>query len=174
MAGYFGGFCGKLLGSACLNYHPDGGELGAWWLGWPVIGAWHSALAVAFLLLPYQIISEEEVAKENVMKELTQVKHEIKPSQVKSYGSELASDLKRLATNKILIFDSLAMSFFLFAGSTRSYTAKYVEVQFLTSPAAASLFSGSSSLIGMVTALAISIIIITWFKPPAKLLAGAN
>ena len=174
MAGYFGGFCGKLLGSACLNYYPDGGELGAWWLGWPVIGVWHSLLAMCFLLLPYQIISKEEVTAEKELKELNQVSHEKNQEPGKIFGSELANDLKRLATNKILIFDSLAMSFFLFAGSTRSYTAKYVEVQFLTSPAAASLFSGSSSLIGMVTALAISIIIISWFKPSAKLLAGVN
>ena len=87
---------------------------------------------------------------------------------------ELWSDLKRLASNRILIFDSLAMSFFLFASTNKSYTSKFVEFQFLTSPSAASLFSGSSSMIGMVTALAISIVIISIFKPPARLLAGFN
>ena len=76
--------------------------------------------------------------------------------------------------NKVLIFDSLAMSFWLFGSTNKSYTAKFVEFQFQTSPAAASLFSGSSAMVGMLTALLISIILITWFKPSARLLAGFN
>ena len=171
MAGYIGGFAGKMLGSACLNIKYGDDELGSWWLGWPIIAAWHSLLAFCFILLPYQIDkSKDEVAEMNELSDKTKV--EIDNSQ--TFPRQLWNDLKRLAKNKILIFDSLAMSFYLFASSNRSYISKFIEFQFLTTPAAASIFSGSSTMGGMIAALAISIVIITWFKPSARLLAGFN
>ena len=169
MAGYAGGFAGKMLGSACLSF--TSGELGAWWLGWPVITVVHSTLAILFILLPAQI-RDKECSTEAEMKQFSDKSN----ADRKAIGlfRELWNDLKRLANNRILIFDSLAMSFFLFASTNRSYTSKFVEFQFLTSPSAASLFSGSSSMVGMMTALAISIVVISIFKPPARILAGFN
>ena len=53
MAGYLGGFAGKLLASGCLSIVVSSdGELGAWWLGWPIIAITHSLVAGCFLLLP--------------------------------------------------------------------------------------------------------------------------
>ena len=66
------------------------------------------------------------------------------------------------------------MSFWLFGSTNKSYTAKFVEFQFLPSPSKASLMSGTSSMMGMLAALMISITVITWFKPSARLLAGFN
>ena len=175
MAGYIGGFAGKMLGSACLNIKfGNDDELGAWWLGWPLIAAWHSVLAFLFTLLPYQIknIKEEGTAADIELSDKT--KTAVENDNFESFPRQLWSDLKRLAKNKILIFDSFAMSFYLFAGSNRSYISKYIEFQFLTTPAAASIFSGSSTMGGMIAALAVSIVIITWFKPSARLLAGFN
>ena len=173
MAGYAGGLAGKMLGSVCLSLTSDNG-LGAWWLGWPLVMAVHSSLALLFLLLPEKI-RETECDQAAEMTELPERRGNIaEDGKSISLFRELWSDLKRLASNRILIFDSLAMSFFLFASTNKSYTSKFVEFQFLTSPSAASLFSGSSSMIGMVTALAISIVIISIFKPPARLLAGFN
>ena len=173
MAGYAGGLAGKMLGSACLGLTSDNG-LGAWWLGWPVITCVHSTLAFLFLLLPARIRAPE-AGEEDEMGDLSKKSNKAEEAgKTISLFRELWSDLKRLAGNRILIFDSLAMSFFLFASTNKSYTSKFVEFQFLTSPSAASLFSGSSSMVGMVTALAISIIVISIFKPPARLLAGFN
>ena len=83
-------------------------------------------------------------------------------------------DLKRLAKNRVLMFDSLAMAFFLLSTANRAYIAKFVEFQFNTSPSAASLFSGSSTMLGAISALAISILVISWFKPSARALALFN
>ena len=83
-------------------------------------------------------------------------------------------DLKRLAQNRVLMFDSLAMAFFLLSTANRAYIAKFVEFQFNTSPSAASLFSGSSTMLGAISALAISILVISWFKPSARALALFN
>ena len=87
---------------------------------------------------------------------------------------DIWEDIKRLVKNKTLMFDSLAMSLFLFSVSNRSYISKFVEFHFLVSPSAASIFSGSSEMIGTVVALAISIAVITCFKPSARALALFN
>ena len=175
MAGYLGGFAGKLLASGCLSLVlGSDGELGAWWLGWPIIALTHSLVAGCFLLLPHQI----RTSPDNTETEHVDLSPDVAPGhpgEAKcSVLTEIWGDLTRLMKNKVLIFDSLAMSFWLFGSTNRSYTAKFVEFQFQTSPAAASLFSGSSSMVGMMTALLISIILITWFKPSARLLAGFN
>ena len=171
MAGYLGGFTGKMLGSACLQVGVSPGhELGAWWLGWPIITLVHSSLALMFLLLPYKLHNTEEKQIEMTDDE----QGGDNPEDQQSLIAELWQDLKRLASNKVLLCDSLAMSFFLFASTNRSYTSKFVEFQFQVSPSEASLFSGSSSMIGMISALAISILVISFFKPPARVLAAYN
>ena len=174
MAGYLGGFAGKLLASGCLSLVVSSdGELGAWWLGWPFIAITHSLVAGCFLLLPRQIKTREDKTEHRELSPV--VAPQTDPSQTEcSILSEIWGDLTRLMKNKVLIFDSLAMSFWLFGSTNKSYLAKFVEFQFQTSPAAASLFSGSSSLVGMLTALVISISLITWFKPSARVLAGFN
>ena len=173
MAGYLGGFAGKLLASGCLSIvMGSDGELGAWWLGWPIIAVTHCLVAACFLLLPHQLRTGDGTA-EHI--DLSPAAAPEEPGQRKcSVLTDIWGDLTRLVKNKVLVFDSLAMSFWLFGSTNRSYTAKFVEFQFQTSPAAASLFSGSSSMVGMMTALLISIILITWFKPSARLLAGFN
>ena len=63
MVGFVGGFLGKLLGSACLKLSATSlnslvdakSDLGAWWLGWPLIAAVHSLLAISFLFLPHHL-----------------------------------------------------------------------------------------------------------------------
>ena len=177
MAGYLGGFLGKLLGSACLSVKVNSGdELGAWWLGWPVIGLVHCMVAACFLLLPHQISDQTEKAAE-IQLSPSDGEATTDNAPVERKGSiikEIWTDLTRLMKNKVLIFDSLAMSFWLFGSTNKSYTAKFVEFQFLTSPAAASLLSGSSSMVGTLAALMISVVLISWFKPSARLLAGFN
>ena len=61
MAGYLGGFAGKVLGSVCLNLKtgPED-ELGSWWLGWPIIGLVHSMVAFCFLLLPPVVKTDQD------------------------------------------------------------------------------------------------------------------
>ena len=176
MAGYLGGFAGKLLASGCLSIVlGEDGELGAWWLGWPVIAVAHSLVASCFLLLPHQIKPSPDNTDTAEHIDLSPVAAPEDPRETKcSILTEIWGDLTRLLKNKVLVFDSLAMSFWLFGSTNRSYTAKFVEFQFQTSPAAASLFSGSSSMVGMMTALLISIVFITWLKPSARLLAGFN
>ena len=149
------------------------GELGAWWLGWPIIAITHSLVAGCFLLLPPQIETNDDQT-EHIELSGGLAPH-TDPADTKcSILTTIWGDLTRLMKNKVLIFDSLALSFWLFGSTNKSYTAKFVEFQFQTSPAKASLFSGSSTMLGMLAALMISIILITWFKPSARVLAGFN
>ena len=174
MVGFVGGFCGKLLGSACLRLNIDSlgpleeGSLGAWWLGWPLIAVVHTCLAVGFLFLPHHLPTtreEEPSVQEPMATDATTSKFQLK---------SILDDLKRLVKNRVLMCDSLAMAFFLLSTANRAYIAKFVEVQFNTSPSAASLFSGSSTMLGAISALAISIVVISWFKPSARALAAFN
>ena len=82
--------------------------------------------------------------------------------------------LKRLFNNKILIFDTLSMVFFLFSTTNVSYQAKFVEFQFHVSPSKASIVSGSTKMMGNMLALSISTLVVTYFKPSARSLALYN
>ena len=82
--------------------------------------------------------------------------------------------LKRLFNNKILIFDTLSMVFFLFSTTNGNYMAKFVEFQFHVSPSKASLVSGTTKMIGNIVALSISTMVVSYFKPSARSLALYN
>ena len=176
MAGYLGGFLGSLLASACLNEKIGADLLGAWWLGWPIIGSFHLCLSFGFLLLPWSLPLNQEVKIDDQEESirLSSKAHEEPDIEEDFQMKDIWIDLKRLFQNRTLMFDSLAMAFFLFSVTNRSYISKFVEFQFLISPSAASLFSGSSSMIGMIVALGISIVVISWFKPSARSLALFN
>ena len=77
-------------------------------------------------------------------------------------------------SNKILIFDTLSMVFFLFSTTNGNYMAKFVEFQFHASPSKASLVSGTTKMIGNIVALSISTMVVTYFKPSARFLALYN
>ena len=77
-------------------------------------------------------------------------------------------------SNKILIFDTLSMVFFLFSTTNGSYMAKFVEFQFHVSPSKASLVSGTTKMIGNIVAPSISTMVVTNFKPSARSLAWYN
>ena len=95
--------------------------------------------------------------------------HQLEPS-LKLVGDTL----KRLFSNKILIFDTLSMVFFLFSTTNGSYMAKFVEFQFHVSPSKASLVFGTTKMIGNIVALSISTMVVTYFKPSARSLALYN
>ena len=61
MAGYLGGFLGIVLASACLKFKIGEDLLGAWQLGWPIIGSFHSMLAFGFLFLPHRFPTSQGV-----------------------------------------------------------------------------------------------------------------
>ena len=86
----------------------------------------------------------------------------------------MSNTLKRLFNNKILMFDTLSMVFFLFSTTNGSYMAKFVEFQFHVSPSKASLVSGSTKMIGNIVALSISTMVVSYFKPSARSLTLYN
>ena len=51
--------------------------------------------------------------------------------------SKMLVTLRRLFSNKILMFDTFAMVFILFSGSNGAYMAKFIEFQFRVSPSKA-------------------------------------
>jgi len=146
IAGYLGGFFGSLLASACLSQDK-------WWLGWPIMSVCQATVAFLLFRLPANI-------REGV---------QLEPSL-----KLVSNTLKRLFNNKILIFDTLSMVFFLFSTTNGSYMAKFVEFQFHVSPSKASLVSGSTKMIGNIVALSISTMVVSYFKPSARSLTLYN
>jgi hypothetical protein len=86
----------------------------------------------------------------------------------------IGATLRRLFTNKVLMFDTFAMVFMLFSTTNGSYMAKFIEFQFHVSPSKASLVSGSSKMLGNITALSISTLFVTYFQPSARSLSLYN
>ena len=73
-------------------------------------------------------------------------------------------------SNKILIFDTLSMVFFLFSTTNGNYMAKFVEFQFH----ARTPKTSTTKMIGNIVAPSISTMVVTNFKPSARSLAWYN
>merc|ERR1712209_280006 len=146
VAAYFGGFLGNLLASACLG-------IDAWWLGFPILSLCHVVPTVMLMRLPANITEGNQLTPSFKL---------------------IGDTLKRLFQNKILMFDTLSLVFFLFAHANGNYLAKFIEFQFHVSPSKASLVSGTTRVIGNVIALIISTMVVTYFKPSARSLALYN
>ena len=93
---------------------------------------------------------------------------------MKSQIQLITETLKRLFSNRVLMFDTVAMVFVLFSNTNNTYMAKFIEFQFHVTPSQASLVSGSSKMIGHIVALSISTLVVTWFKPSARSLSLYN
>ena len=119
-------------------------------------------LAFGFLFLPHRLPTSQEldVKDQEETLRLSSPGNEKNEIEESFHIQDVWLDLKRLFKKRTLMFDSLAMAFFLFSVTNQSYISKFVKFQFLTSPSAASLFSGFSTMIGTIVALTISIIVI--------------
>jgi hypothetical protein len=122
-----GGFLGIVLASACLKFKIGEDLLGAWQLGWPIIGSFHSMLAFGFLFLPHRLPTSQEVELKDQEETFRLSFPDNDKIEIEESIWDVWLDLKRLFKNQTLMFDSLAMSFFLFSVTNWSYISKFVE-----------------------------------------------
>lgn len=89
--------------------------------------------------------------------------------------ADLLQTFKRLLTNKVYFFNTMAGVFYCF-GYVPFYffQAKYIQIHFLFSASDANMITGTVSLIFSALGLLTAGIIITIFKPPARYLAMWN
>ncbi|KAF4523689.1 hypothetical protein B566_EDAN006060 [Ephemera danica] len=148
----------------------DSRWIGAWWFGWQPLGTVMLLLALVMAMFPRSLPRaaqrNKEVAAAKGLAYKTQTKHSL---------ADFKTTVKRLATNKILICNIISSVFFMFGLMGQwVFMPKYMETQFRQSASNASLISGSVGLISSAAGVLMSGIVISRFKPRARLVAGWN
>lgn len=185
---------GFLLGYACLslyidpNLHPvisqkDPRWLGAWWLGWILLGVTMGMFAILIAMFPRDLPKSENISKQDgeiplKLQQKSPIQMEcMKPIPLEAEYvptlREFPKAMKRILTNWLLTCNNLSTVFYILGASAYiTFLAKYLEVQYGTSAAGGTVITGPISLVGMVLGFLLSGLIISKFKPgPRPLLA---
>ncbi|KYM97277.1 PREDICTED: solute carrier organic anion transporter family member 4C1 [Cyphomyrmex costatus] len=189
---------GFLLGFGCLSLYidpklspvitkKDPRWLGAWWLGWIILGVTMGMFAVLIAMFPRDLPKSKDISKQDgeIPLKLDLVLEQKPPMQMDPVNPrpleaeyiptirEFPKALKRLLTNWLLTCNNLSAVFYILGASAYiTFIAKYLEVQYSTSAAGGTVIAGPISLIGMVLGFLLSGLVISKFKPgPRPLLA---
>lgn len=192
---------GFLLGYGCLSLyidpslHPvitknDPRWLGAWWLGWIILGATMGMFSILIAMFPRDLPKPKATVPIDTAKldgsiplklHLTAQEQYMPPMEPrKSLETEyiptmreFPTAMKRLLTNWLLTFNNLSGVFYVLGASSYiTFLAKYLEVQYSKSAAGGTVIAGPISLVGMVLGFLFSGMVISRFKPgPRPLLA---
>ncbi|CAL1679963.1 unnamed protein product [Lasius platythorax] len=190
---------GFLLGYGCLSLyidpklHPvitkkDPRWLGAWWLGWIILGVTMGMFAILIAMFPRNLPTSKDTPKQDgeipLKLDLTlQQKPPIQMEPMKPIPletdeyiptiREFPKAMKRILTNWLLTCNNISAVFYILGASAYiTFLAKYLEVQYSTSAAGGTVIAGPISLLGMVLGFLLSGLIISKFKPgPRPLLA---
>ncbi|XP_071633694.1 solute carrier organic anion transporter family member 74D isoform X2 [Temnothorax longispinosus] len=189
---------GFLLGYACLSLyidpklHPvittkDPRWLGAWWLGWIILGVTMAMFAVLIAMFPRDLPTSKDISKPDgeIPLKLDLVLQQKPPLQMEPTNQvpveteyiptirEFPKAMKRLLTNWLLTCNNLSAVFYILGASAYiTFLAKYLEIQYSTSAAGGTVITGPISLVGIVLGFLLSGLVISKFKPgPRPLLA---
>ncbi|KAH8402448.1 hypothetical protein KR009_012021 [Drosophila setifemur] len=192
---------GYALASFCLRLyiapqmHPvidnkDPRWLGAWWLGWLVMGGLLSFSGVFLSMFPKELpramarrkveenrlrekerLSEKRTEKERLKAELDQKT----PPEGGASFQDMLKTFRRLITNKTYMCNTLSSIFYL-VGYTPYwiFTPKYIEVQYRQSAATSSMVTGTVALAFSAVGVLLSGFIISRYKPRARYMAAWN
>lgn len=192
---------GFFLGYGCLSLyidpslHPvitkkDPRWLGAWWLGWIILGVTMGMFAVLIAMFPRDLPDATNTTKDAAKTDGTvplkielvlqeKCSHQMEPrrslveNEYIPTMKEFPKAMKRLLTNWLLTCNNLSGVFYVLGASAYiTFLAKYLEVQYSTSAAGGTVIAGPISLVGMVLGFLLSGLVISKFKPgPRPLLA---
>ncbi|XP_064473124.1 solute carrier organic anion transporter family member 74D-like [Ornithodoros turicata] len=180
---YFGAvygcrFLGPVLGffvsSLCLSYYENPFEdpgisaedprwVGAWWIGYIVIGVGIFLSCLPMFLFPRKIRSKAEANKQEEMKD----------ASIKAQVKETAQVFRRLAKNPIYIFRTLGniVGYIALAGYYISFP-RYTEHQFQQTASRASLFAGPTYIVSNVIGTVVGSLFIHKVQPRPRVVAG--
>ena len=161
---FAGPACGYALSSWCLSMYENPFEkpdfdtndprwIGAWWIGFLVIGCLIFIASLPLFLLPAQIRDKKAIDEDPNAPKLTT-------------AQDVKASLLRLATNKMLVFDTLSriMAYIGYGGYYVTQT-KYIESQYSTSASKSSRISGTVTVSGMAIGTLLGGVFIWLFKP---------
>lgn len=184
---------GYALASFCLrvyiapNLRPVIGQkdprwLGAWWMGWILLGGLLALSGFFLTMFPKQLpraaarqIVEAERKKrkeKDVKKSEKELEAEIEtPASMK----DMLKTFKRLLKNPTLMCNNFSSVFYLFGYAPYwIFTPKYIEIQYRQSAATSSLVTGTIALGFSALGILLSGYVISKFKPKARSMAAWN
>ncbi|KAL7736165.1 hypothetical protein ACLKA6_003711 [Drosophila palustris] len=194
---------GYALASFCLRLyiapqlHPvinnkDPRWLGAWWLGWIVMGGLLAFSGVFLSMFPKELpravarrLVEEKRRRERQSLKLkeasrndkltAELEPQVSPVEPKASFGDMLVTFKRLTTNKTYMCNTLSNIFYLI-GYTPFwiFTPKYIEVQYRQSAATSSMVTGTVALAFSAIGVLLSGFIISRYKPRARYMAAWN
>ncbi|XP_060666847.1 solute carrier organic anion transporter family member 4C1 [Drosophila nasuta] len=164
--------------------------LGAWWLGWVILGTLMCLLSGLIALFPKQLPKQNTDAEKHnshlphVLR-TEELRREEGLSLTSRSSSNAALDhvvaganadlpklkdfpraLMRLLRNKLLMFNIIAGVFFILSASGfMTFLSKYMEVMFHKSAQKATIIVGPASILGMVVGVITSGLVLTKKKP---------
>uniref|UniRef100_A0A1A9UYM4 Solute carrier organic anion transporter family member n=1 Tax=Glossina austeni TaxID=7395 RepID=A0A1A9UYM4_GLOAU len=193
---------GLALASFCLrvyvapNLHPvikmkDPRWLGAWWMGWLIIGGMILVSGIFLTMFPKQLprakvrrmIEAERRKQREIMKnksqkdkeKLTNCLEEEKPAEAKASFKDMLATFKRLTTNKTLMYNNFSSVFYLFGYTPYwIFTPKYIEIQYRQSASISNLVTGTVALAFSATGVLLSGFVISRYRPRARYMAAWN
>ncbi|KAJ8669938.1 hypothetical protein QAD02_001197 [Eretmocerus hayati] len=172
------------------NLHPiipedDPRWLGAWWLGWIILGIAMTFFAMILSMFPRTLKKTNSMDYEENNDRATEL---CSQSETKETGDNLKSKhveevslnefikaMGRLFMNKILMCNILSTVFYILSASGYfNFISKYLEVQFQTSSGGGSVVTGPLTMVGMICGFLISGFVISRYNPSARSLLMWN
>ncbi|XP_063703660.1 solute carrier organic anion transporter family member 74D isoform X2 [Culicoides brevitarsis] len=168
--------------------------LGAWWLGWVVLGITMAIFAFLIGLFPKELpkkqksepekkpvplFSEEEVLNGQRIPDPFLNDHNVGSMSTlpikRQNNAGFSEAVYRLIKNKVLMFNIFSGVFYILGSSGYiTFIAKYMEVQFHKTAADATIVTGPATLFGMIIGMLLSGWFISKKKPHAKYLLFWN
>lgn len=167
-------FCLKLYISPNLTptiNNTDPRWLGAWWLGWIILGLILLILSSLLALFPKTL--PRAAARKQLL--LLKKTSEIEPQESPASVSDMVKTFKRLIRNPTLMLNNFASIFYILGYMPYwIFLPKYIETQYRQSASASNLITGTAGLTFSAVGVLLSGLIISKFKPRARYLAAWN
>merc|ERR1712136_169805 len=172
-----GPFLGYFLAGLCNSMYvnlteettlvtTDPSWIGAWWLGFLVIGVGQLMTFWILALFPKRLPRAPLKAEEVQSSRISSKKRE-------RTLKEFPVALRRLLTNKMVIFNNLSAVFYIFALSGYfTFLPKFIETQYEQSAARSGMVNGGISITFMCTGLLLAGFVISRYRPRAGLLVA--
>uniref|UniRef100_A0A182QCQ2 Solute carrier organic anion transporter family member n=1 Tax=Anopheles farauti TaxID=69004 RepID=A0A182QCQ2_9DIPT len=153
--------------------------LGAWWMGWIILGAVLAFFAIFMAMFPKQLpraavrqrIAQEKKRLGMQPSDAASRREDELPASLK----DMMATFKRLLRNKILMLNNIASVFYFFGYMPYwIFTPKYIETQYKQSASTSSLVTGTVALCFSAIGVLLSGLVISKFKPRARYMAAWN
>ncbi|XP_055535244.1 solute carrier organic anion transporter family member 74D-like [Wyeomyia smithii] len=141
--------------------------IGAWWLGWIVLGSVILLAAPLFASFPRML---PRAAERRLLE-----KQDTEADTKSASWRDFFKTFKRLITNKVYLFNNIACVFYCYGAMPYLlFQTKYLEIQYQLTPSQANMVTGSVSLVFAALGILIAGAVVQKLKPSARQLAGWN